>query len=132
MWDAEAAVGSPVAGHRSQEADAIPERRAEPVPAAEDAQEGKGGNCLAIRVNPKRISLTVFPNLSSWDRIRPHLQTPVPARNTLISRSPIYQPFPATIKREKRKNKKPIGIDTSFSLSLPLYFIKNVSININV
>lgn len=114
--------GNLEARHHSQEADAASKHRAEPVAIAKDAQEGRVGKNLALRINPKCIFLTVFPNLSIWDHICPHLQTPVPAQDILISCSPIYQPFPVTIKQENRKNKKPIGIDTSFSLSLPIFY----------
>lgn len=62
--DAEADVESSEAGHRSQGADAVPKRRDEPVPIAEDAQEGRAGNGLAIRINPKCIFLNIFPNPS--------------------------------------------------------------------
>lgn len=84
-WDAEADVETLEARHHSQEADADPKHRAEPTPTAENAQEGRVGNSLAIWINPKCIFLTVFPNLSFWDCICPHLQTPVPAQGILIS-----------------------------------------------
>lgn len=57
---------------------------------------------------------------------------PVPAASSphiLVSRLPLHHPFPVTIQREKGRNTRPIGIDSSFSIYL--YFIKNLRININ-
>lgn len=82
-WDAEADVETLEAQHHSQKADAAPE--AEPAPTTEDAQEGRVGSGLAVRIDPKCIFLAVFSTLPFWDSTCPHPQTPTPAQGILIS-----------------------------------------------